>query len=301
MSFKSSNPWPKSLDSLAHQIGVDPDITQGPGGNVSYKDPNGVLWVKASGTHMKDALIRPIFVGVDLEEARNNILNSKEIFVPRYGDLNTGARASIETAMHAQIEAPIVAHVHSMAAMALAVQRNPADALRTSSDIAKIISIPYAKPGLELSSLISQHYDEKADGLLLGNHGLTVWGSDWHTCLQLILALEEEWKIRLSEIPSQSSKWIEILSEGILIPDQVVFLGPNPFKKLLSANSAFDLLSDFAIQSIELSPWIADMVKVLEKIVKLIDEPKNVNYLTPREIDSLLNWDAEKYRMTKND
>jgi len=293
------NPWPRALDELAFKVGIDPDITQGPGGNVSYKDDHGVLWVKASGTQMRDALTRPIFVGIDLEEAKKNILSAQEVFIPRYGDLTSGARASIETAMHAQITAPIVAHVHSMAAMALAVQHEPKIYLRSTSDIANIISIPYAKPGLELSSLISSHYNESANGLLLGNHGLTVWGYDWDECFMLILSLETAWKKQMSQRDRSSNLWIELLSSGILIPDEVVFLGLNPFKKLLNANSAFDLLSEYAISNLESNPWISDMVRTLEKIVRLIDDPSTVNYLTENDINTLLNWDAEKYRMTK--
>ena len=76
--------WPHTLNSFAALIGSDRNLTQGPGGNISLKE-DGRIWIKASGTHLKDALLKPIFVGLDLVEARQNISNGDEIFINRFG------------------------------------------------------------------------------------------------------------------------------------------------------------------------------------------------------------------------
>lgn len=299
-SIKLPRPWPEELDSFAAKIGSDKNLTQGPGGNISFKS-NGILWVKASGTHLGEALNTEIFVPVDLAEALSNLRNGLEKTNSISNLDRNNLRPSIETLMHAQIRAPIVAHVHSLGAMTLAIQRNQSELIRQCEHIARIVSVPYARPGLELSREIEKVYDSKANGLLLGNHGLTVWAEDWQDCYDLITNLENYWTISHSELSHSSNMWSEILINGIVFPDEVVFLGRNPFKKILNANSAKELLTDIALENLDKSPWLRDLVDILEKVVRSISDERNVNYLSQAEIDSLQNWEAEKYRLQKNE
>src|SRR3981081_1397517 len=53
------------LLELAAGLGWDPLAIQGPGGNISLKR-DGVMWVKASGTWMMEAMTRSILVPVDI-------------------------------------------------------------------------------------------------------------------------------------------------------------------------------------------------------------------------------------------
>ena len=54
----------QQLRSLSARAGADPLLVQAAGGNTSLKD-NGIMWIKASGTWLKDAETRDIFVAVD--------------------------------------------------------------------------------------------------------------------------------------------------------------------------------------------------------------------------------------------
>jgi len=49
-------------------IGADPLLVQGAGGNVSWKESD-TLWVKASGTWLKEAVQKDIFVPVEIGRA----------------------------------------------------------------------------------------------------------------------------------------------------------------------------------------------------------------------------------------
>ena len=57
------------LRALSARVGADPLLVQGPGGNTSLK-ADGLLWVKASGAELADALTRDIFVPVQLPALR---------------------------------------------------------------------------------------------------------------------------------------------------------------------------------------------------------------------------------------
>ena len=58
-----------ALATLSARIGADPLLIQGAGGNTSVKE-GGVMWIKASGTNLADALTRDVFVPCDLPAMR---------------------------------------------------------------------------------------------------------------------------------------------------------------------------------------------------------------------------------------
>ncbi len=54
----------EALRRLSARVGADPLLVQAAGGNTSLKH-NGLMWIKASGTWLRDAVARDIFVAVD--------------------------------------------------------------------------------------------------------------------------------------------------------------------------------------------------------------------------------------------
>lgn len=58
--------------SFCARVGSELAWVQGPGGNASLKD-RGVLWIKASGTWLSQALVEPIFVPVELSAVHAQI------------------------------------------------------------------------------------------------------------------------------------------------------------------------------------------------------------------------------------
>ena len=62
----------RSLRELSAALGANPSRTQGAGGNTSIKR-DGVMWIKASGTWLADALAHDIMTPVCLELLRKAI------------------------------------------------------------------------------------------------------------------------------------------------------------------------------------------------------------------------------------
>ena len=54
----------ENLSQLSARIGADPLLVQAAGGNTSIKQ-DGVMWIKASGTRLKEASSKNIFVPLD--------------------------------------------------------------------------------------------------------------------------------------------------------------------------------------------------------------------------------------------
>ena len=114
------------LRKLSARVGADPLLVQAAGGNTSLKD-EGIMWIKASGTWLKDAGDRDIFVPL----AHAAILAGLEKNDPACEncvafvrtDLNaTGLRPSIETTVHALMPQRVVVHVHCVNTIAWAIR-----------------------------------------------------------------------------------------------------------------------------------------------------------------------------------
>lgn len=75
MSFASEY---DALRALSARVGADPLLVQAAGGNTSIKG-DGVMWIKASGTWLRDATAREIMVPVRIpEDAPVHYLNDRE-------------------------------------------------------------------------------------------------------------------------------------------------------------------------------------------------------------------------------
>ena len=167
-----------ALRALSAAIGADPHLTQAAGGNTSLKAGD-TLWIKASGTWLKDALTDDIMVPVamvPLIEAvgrREPTADKPQAFAiealnPR------GLRPSIETTVHALMPQRVVLHVHCVDTISLAVQADcEAEAGRRLQGIAWAY-VPYRRPGLPLAQGIAERLRPGIDVLILGNHGLVV-------------------------------------------------------------------------------------------------------------------------------
>ena len=152
-----------ALRELSAALGADPLRTQGAGGNISIKR-DGILWIKASGTWLADALAHDIMTPVRLDPLREAIAQRD----PRAAaavdfvdsDLNaSGLRPSIETSVHAVIPSPVVVHIHCVNTIALAVRRDGEALVRErlggQADVVCAF-VPYRKPGLPLAMAVSE-------------------------------------------------------------------------------------------------------------------------------------------------
>jgi len=163
------------LATLSARVGADPLLVQGAGGNTSVKS-DGVMWIKASGTRLGDALTQDIFVPCDLAAMRAALAqggaraDQTEEFLLRPG----GLRPSIETSLHAVFSQTIVVHVHCVNTIALAIRADAPAVLSAKLAGFDWAFVPYAKPGAFLARAVAAAMGPATDVLVLGNHGLIV-------------------------------------------------------------------------------------------------------------------------------
>jgi rhamnose utilization protein RhaD (predicted bifunctional aldolase and dehydrogenase) len=242
----------QDLAEVSAEIGRNPLLVQGPGGNTSIKDVD-ELWVKASGAWLAEAMERPVFVPLDRRALVDEAGRAKlEIGPQAVIEARNEARLrpSIETALHALMPHPVVVHAHAVNAMAVSVL---AEGAALAADRLAGLAwrwIAYSQPGAGLAEAVRDALaNAPADVLLLQNHGVVV-GADTPTGAQALLERVEA----LLALPVRSvsepivsaidlfaddvfevhgaasalaldADAVALLTGHVLVPDQVVFLG----------------------------------------------------------------------------
>ncbi|MFC9948380.1 bifunctional aldolase/short-chain dehydrogenase [Streptomyces pratensis] len=200
-----------ALLERAHRVGSDPRNTNYAGGNASAKatatDPvtgaeAELLWVKGSGGDLgtlteaglavlrldRVRALKDVYPGVEREDemvpAFDYCLHGKG-----------GAAPSIDTAMHALVEAAHVDHLHPDSGIALACA---ADGEKLTAECFgdKVAWVGWRRPGFQLGLDIAavKEANPRAVGVILGGHGITAWGDTSEECERNAL-----WMIRTAE------------------------------------------------------------------------------------------------------
>ena len=188
------HPEATALLARSNRLGSDPRNTNFAGGNTSAKgtatDPvtGGdveLLWVKGSGgdlgTLTEDGLavlrldrlraLAETYPGVEREDemvaAFDYCLHGKG-----------GAAPSIDTAMHALVDAAHVDHLHPDSGIALATAAD-GEKLTAQCFGESVAWVPWRRPGFQLGLDIAaiRQANPEAVGCVLGGHGITAWGS----------------------------------------------------------------------------------------------------------------------------
>lgn len=317
------------LRTLSARVGSDPLLVQAAGGNTSLKD-GGIMWIKASGTWLKDATARDIFVPLDhaaiLAALANNdpACESCTAFVRT--DLNsTGLRPSIETTVHALMPQRVVVHVHCVNTIAWAIRADAEQRLAEKLQGFDWAFIPYARPGLPLAGAIQSRMRPGVNVLVLGNHGLAVAADTVEEAEALLdevvaavtrpvraaarvdRAALEKLSTGTAYRPAEMDETHALATDplalkrgehAVFYPDHVVFLGVgvattfdgNP--PLIAIPGLGVLIRDDA------KPAIEPMGRCLADVIRRVEESDPLVALTDEDVDRLVNWDAEKYRQT---
>jgi rhamnose utilization protein RhaD (predicted bifunctional aldolase and dehydrogenase) len=317
------------LRDLSARVGADPLLVQAAGGNTSLKD-GGTMWIKASGTWLKDAASRDIFVPLDHARimtalaANDPACESCTGFVRT--DLNaTGLRPSIETTVHALMPQRVVVHVHCVNTIAWAI-RSDAEA-RLGERLAGFnwTFIPYARPGLPLAGAIASRMRPNVDVLVLGNHGLVVAAAtvaDAEALLDRVVAAgrrplraaippDRDALSRLcagtSYHPAASDETHALATdrlalargkEKVFYPDHVVFLGVGVATDFSTSAPLVAIPGTGVVIHKDAKPAIEPMGRCLADVMRRVEDEDPLVALSDAEIDRLVNWDAEKYRQT---
>ncbi|MFI9392547.1 bifunctional aldolase/short-chain dehydrogenase [Streptomyces bauhiniae] len=187
------------LLARAHRLGADPRNTNYAGGNASAKgtavdpvtgDDIGLLWVKGSGGDLGTltpeglAVLRldqlralaGVYPGV---EAEDEMVAAFDYCLHGKG----GAAPSIDTAMHALVDAAHVDHLHPDSGIALACA---ADGEKLTAECfgEQVVWVPWRRPGFQLGLDIARvkEANPRAIGVILGGHGITAWGDTSAEC-----------------------------------------------------------------------------------------------------------------------
>lgn len=201
----------KELIGRSNRLGADPRNTNFAGGNTSAKGKAKspatgkdveLLWVKGSGGDLgtltesglavleldRVKALRAVYGGVEQEDAMVAAFD-----YCRHG--LGGAAPSIDTAMHALVDAPHIDHLHPDSGIAIATA---VDGEKLTGAIFgdAVLWVPWRRPGFQLGLDIATMKEEhpSAIGVILGGHGITAWGETSDECERNSL-----WMIRTAE------------------------------------------------------------------------------------------------------
>jgi rhamnose utilization protein RhaD (predicted bifunctional aldolase and dehydrogenase) len=282
------------LKAHSVRVGSNPDLVQASGGNTSWKSDK-MVWVKGSGKRLKDAVSEDIFSSINYAVlTQDEVLACEDFSNLILNDISP----SIEANFHIFLGANFVTHLHSLGSIAIGVATRGYEFRSLNQEVR---FVPYARPGVELVNAICRTEGFANNILILQNHGMIVSGQESFEIENKIEKLERDIYEYFEKIPRNDSfpSWIEILTNGVLTPDEAVFLGAKPFVKSeeplpnsVGINSNGDLLfpNDFSSDRTELA-------KFYMRVAKLIERKTQVDYLPEKEVHELLGWDKEQIRI----
>ncbi len=302
--------------ALSARLGQDPLRVQGPGGNTSIKSGD-VMWIKASGTELADAVTHPIFVAVDRDAAKAEAAEAgdgscKATVLDPTNDL----RPSIETTFHAALDWQVVAHTHSIAVLVHAI--SPEGRRIAAGKLAglPVVFVPYAKPGLPLTQEILARVTDETQIIILENHGLICTGNTVEETARIMDEVEDRLAMPVLDHPPLpdgpqmpgfervSESWMafdqricDMARAGSYYPDHVVFLGPA----LPSTDNAGDppalLVPDKGVYlRARATSSQRAMIRCLSDCLSRLPADWRATPIGTTAEAALLNWDAEKYR-----
>jgi rhamnulose-1-phosphate aldolase/alcohol dehydrogenase len=181
------------LIARSNKLGSNPKNTNYAGGNTSAKGtdidpvtgkPVELLWVKGSGGDLgtlkesglavlrldRVRALQDVYPGVKRED---EMVAAFDFCLHGRG----GAAPSIDTAMHALVDAAHVDHLHPDSGIAIATAKD-GEKLTKKIFGDKVVWVDWRRPGFQLGLDIAkvQKQNPKAIGCILGGHGITSWG-----------------------------------------------------------------------------------------------------------------------------
>jgi rhamnose utilization protein RhaD (predicted bifunctional aldolase and dehydrogenase) len=313
-------------------VGANPLLVQGAGGNVSWKAGDS-LWVKASGTWLADAQAENIFVEVDLGALKDQLRSENFAATPvSLGD--STLKPSIETLLHALMPHPVVAHLHAVDVLAHLVRADCDASLKAKlGNNCAWTSVGYQKPGALLAQAVAEALAEKPDSdvIFLKNHGVVIGGETPEQILELlglvvaplrceILAMSDcnsssgaapypQYTAladsRLHRLATQSDLFKRLRQDWALYPDHVVFLGPaacvyDSWEAFGTPEHLPELIfvrGSGVYSKLPLNKAKAAQLGCYYDVLVRQPSDQQLTSLSQDDIQSLLNWDAEQYRI----
>ena len=330
------NKVPDTLIDLCTDLGKDINLVQGAGGNISLKQDND-FWIKASGTWLADAYKSDIFVQLGLNEVLTAYENGSNDFTSCIVSTN-GLRPSIETSLHAIMPQKVVVHVHSINSLSWVARKGGAKLVTDRLEGLSWAWIDYIRPGLPLTQLIQSIIKGKPqiNVLMMANHGLVVAADTVEEVRALLVEVEKRLqppvlttatidneklntlKKLLPEgcrlpintkvnILAQNEHATELVKDGALYPDHVVFLGHSmpvlyPYELHLLDKTVTETPHCAIIKGLgvilgsKCSLSEEAMLECFALLAPTLPAKAELSYFSAQQVGELLNWDAEKLR-----
>tara|TARA_B100000212_G_C27362343_1_gene528769 strand:+ start:183 stop:1172 length:990 start_codon:yes stop_codon:yes gene_type:complete len=317
------------LKELSAKLGNDISLIQASGGNTSIK-LDGNLWVKASGKKLKNALNEDIFVSLDLKKVKNELSINKSNKEINFKNIcGSSLRASIETSLHAIMPYKVVLHTHSVDVIAITLMSNSLDYLKKSLKGINWKFIPYFKPGVPLANAISKELkDNPANVLVLANHGLVV--AEESTAKAEILHKEIISRLRqktrhqirpniqklnsiINKIPNSRLPSYQVIhslatdkysfklaQNNSPFPDHLVFCGKRPLiikNDFSYKQNTYGIIEGVGVLLFkESNVATEEMLNAQAEVFLKIPKHENINFLSDKDCNDILNLESEKYR-----
>lgn len=251
--------YEESVKSFCARVGADKLLAQGAGGNVSWKEGD-MMWIKASGTWLADALEKSIFVPVNLLHLQKAIAE-KSMDVKPVVAAGYQMRPSIESILHALMPQDIVVHLHPVEVLSYLVREDYIEDF-TSKIPSEVtwVNVEYARPGEELAQAVCDALENASqpDVVFLQNHGIVIGAGSIEEIEEILAKVLAGLKVSyvapalikreiapltlkgsINYAPVQNVKLQQLalnkelfrqLSENwAMYPDHLVFLGAEPF------------------------------------------------------------------------
>lgn len=177
--------------TLSQELGSDITLVQGGGGNISVKTDDGEMYIKASGTALKNmSQVRGV-VGIDST-----------------GQVHFGKpqRPSMEWPMHVALPTRSVLHTHSVYVNVFGCMIGGDEQLHVILAGMQYLILPYLQPGQRLAAgmtnAVAQYQHERGqlpEIIILRNHGLLIAHNDPTTALQLTTTVHQRCQDALRE------------------------------------------------------------------------------------------------------
>lgn len=331
---------------MSKYAGMREDLVQAGGGNSSYKEATGKMYIKASGFQLADVSETEGYAVVDSEMLKDFFLTysdldsltereSKEILTKAF---MKGGRPSIETFLHV-ISGRYTLHTHPIVVNALACRKDGMETLRKL--FPEALSVSYATPGVELAKAYFKEYkkailkeDKEFNIVFLQNHGLVVSGDKAeeviHLTEKVVTVIENYLQADMKGYHNVTRLWSlfpekvvwKVSDENVLVlyrkegmvwrhdfcPDCVVFLGKRFLKYsdeselddfvrlngnpvIVAYENQMYIISESVKKALEIQSVLSFSAQVMKYNMNL-----NCSFLSEKEKDYLLDWDAEKYR-----
>ena len=238
-------------------------------------------------------------------------------------------KPSIETIFHALIPKKIVIHIHHLDSLCYLVRKSWIDDIEfvLNNKFNNYTFIDYYKPGSILGKAIFNKIlkNKNLEIFFLRNHGIIIAGDTLQYCEKLLKDLIKIFKINFKKLSFDkkeyslrnfkllNNKYINDLilnknkikflkNSWSLYPDHIVFLGSkcNIIKKYNpKKNYNFSLLF-VENKGVFKSKDFTFLEEIMLKLYSFIIEfniNKDLNSLNKMQIDEIVNWDAEHYRI----